>query len=56
MKDAFIRCYRRSQTFTDSLNLAEKMRAVAAANIRFDTERKEKENTFNLWVVKNKKQ
>ena len=56
MNDAFVRCYKRSQTFTDSLNLAEKMRAVAAANIRFDTERKEKENTFNLWVVKNKKQ
>ena len=29
MNDAFVRCYKRSQTFTDSLNLAEKMRAVA---------------------------
>lgn len=56
MKDAFIRCYRRSQTFTDSLNLAEKMRAVAAANIRFDTERKEKENTLLSAQVKLQKQ
>lgn len=56
MKDAFIRCYRRSQTFIDSLNLAEKMRAVAAANIRFDTERKEKENTLLSAQVKLQKQ
>lgn len=44
MNDAFIRCYDRSRAFADSLNYNEKMRAVAAANIRFDTERKEKEN------------
>ena len=56
MKDAFIRCYKRSQTFTDSLNSAEKMRAVAAANIRFDTERKEKENTLLSAQVKLQKQ
>ena len=54
MKDAFIRCYKRSQTFTDSLNSAEKMRAVAAANIRFDTERKE--NTLLSAQVKLQKQ
>ena len=56
MNDAFVRCYKRSQTFTDSLNLAEKMRAVAAANIRFDTERKEKENTLLSAQVKWQKQ
>lgn len=56
MNDAFVRCYKRSQTFTDSLNLAEKMRAVAAANIRFDTERKEKENTLLSAQVKLQKQ
>lgn len=44
MDDAFFRCYDRDQLFADSLNLDEKMRAVAAANIRFDAERKEKEN------------
>ena len=33
-----------NQLFADSLNLDEKIRAVAAANIRFDAERKEKEN------------
>ena len=44
MDDAFFRCYDRNQLFVDSLNLDEKMRAVAAANIRFDAERKEKEN------------
>lgn len=56
MNDAFVRCYKRSQTFTDSLNLAEKMRAVAAANIRFDAERKEKENTLLSAQVKLQKQ
>ena len=56
MNDAFVRCYKRSQTFTDSLNLAEKMRAVAAANIWFDTERKEKENTLLSAQVKLQKQ
>lgn len=56
MNDAFVRCYKRSQTFTDSLNSAEKMRAVAAANIRFDTERKEKENTLLSAQVKLQKQ
>ena len=56
MNDAFVRCYKRSQTFTDSLNLAEKMRAVAAANIRFDTERKEQENTLLSAQVKLQKQ
>lgn len=56
MNDAFVRCYKRSQTFTDSLNLAEKMRAVAAANIQFDTERKEKENTLLSAQVKLQKQ
>lgn len=44
MDNAFFRCYDRNRIFTDSLNLNEKMRAVAAANIRFDSERKEKEN------------
>ena len=56
MNDAFVRCYKRSQTFTDSLNLAEKMRAVAAANNRFKTERKEKENTLLSAQVKLQKQ
>ncbi|MFR1325866.1 MAG: hypothetical protein ACLSCE_06325 [Bacteroides cellulosilyticus] len=36
--------YKRRPAFADSLNLDEKIRAVAAANIRFDAERKEKEN------------
>ena len=44
MDNAFFRCYDRDQLFADSLNLDEKIRAVAAANIRFDAERKEKEN------------
>lgn len=36
--------YNRCHFFADSLKRAEIMRAVAAANIRFDTHRKEKEN------------
>lgn len=44
MDDAFLRCYDRHHVVADSLQMDEKMRAVAAANIRFDAERKEKEN------------
>ena len=44
MDDAFFRCYDRNHIFADSLNYNERLRAVAAANIRFDTERQEKEN------------
>ena len=44
MDDAFLRCYDRHHAVADSLQMDEKMRAVAAANIRFDAERKEKEN------------
>ena len=36
--------YDRCRSFADSLKQAEIMRAVAAANIRFDTHRKEREN------------
>ena len=36
--------YERCRLFSDSLKQAEIMRAVAAANIRFDTHRKEEEN------------
>lgn len=52
MNTDFIRCYDRSRTVADSLKYNEKMRAVAAANIRFDTERKEKENKLLLAQVK----
>lgn len=44
MDDAFFHCYDRNSIFADSLNYNERLRAVAAANIRFDTERQEKEN------------
>lgn len=44
MDGAFLRCYDRHHAVADSLQMDEKMRAVAAANIRFDAERKEKEN------------
>lgn len=52
MNTDFIRCYDRSRTVADSLKYNEKIRAVAAANIRFDTERKEKENKLLLAQVK----
>lgn len=42
--DALVRCYLRNDLFADSLRSNEKMRAVAAANIRFETLQKEKEN------------
>lgn len=44
MNDAFVRCYKRNQNMADSLSNIDKVRAVAAANIRFDAQRKEKEN------------
>lgn len=44
MNDAFVRSYILNQKMADSLQDAEKVRAVAAANIRFDTQQKEKEN------------
>lgn len=44
MDDDFLRCYDRHYAVADSLQMDEKIRAVAAANIRFDAERKEKEN------------
>lgn len=44
MNDAFVRSYILSQKMADSLQDVEKVRAVAAANIRFDTQQKEKEN------------
>ena len=43
-KDPFEYYYERCRLFSDSLKQAEIMRAVAAANIRFDTHRKEEEN------------
>lgn len=42
--DAFMRYYARSRMFADSLRADEKLRTIAAANIRFDSERKSKEN------------
>lgn len=44
MNDDFARCYKRNQNMTDSLRNIDKIRAVASANIRFDTQRKEEEN------------
>lgn len=44
MNDAFVRSYVLNLKMADSLQDAEKVRAVAAANIRFDTQQKEKEN------------
>ena len=44
MNDDFARCYIRNRQFADSLDNNEKKRAVAAANIRFDANQKEKEN------------
>ena len=43
MNDDFARCYIRNRQFADSLDNNEKKRAVAAANIRFDANQKEKE-------------
>ena len=44
MNNDFARCYIRNRQFADSLDNNEKKRAVAAANIRFDANQKEKEN------------
>lgn len=44
MNDAFVRSYILNQKMADSLQDVEKVRAVTAANIRFDTQQKEKEN------------
>lgn len=44
MLDAFMRYYDRTRVFSDSLRVDDNLKAVAAATIRFDTERKEKEN------------
>ncbi len=44
MNDDFARCYLRNRNLADSLENVKKVRAVAAANIRFDTQQKEKEN------------
>ena len=44
MNDAFARCYIRNRNLADSLENIKKVRAVAAANIRFDAQQKEKEN------------
>ncbi|WP_300700341.1 tetratricopeptide repeat protein [Bacteroides sp.] len=44
MNDAFVRSYILNHKMADSLQDVEKVRAVAAANIRFDTQQKEKEN------------
>lgn len=41
---ALLRCFTRNRQFVDSLNSDKKLRAVAAANIRFETLQKEKEN------------
>lgn len=41
---ALVRCFTRNRQFVDSLSSIEKLRAVAAANIRFETLQKEKEN------------
>lgn len=42
--DDFMYYYNRNRLFADSLKTDEKLRAMAAANIRFDTALKEKEN------------
>ena len=44
MNDAFMHYYNRNQVFVDSLRADKKLRAIAAANIRFNTGKKEKEN------------
>lgn len=44
MGEEFMRCYTRNALFADSLHTDEKLRMVAASNIRFESERKEKEN------------
>ena len=56
MNDAFARCYVRNQSFADSLENIKKIRAVAAANIRFDAREKEKENKLLSTQVKLQKQ
>lgn len=52
MNDDFARCYLRNRQFADSLDNNEKKRAVAAANIRFDANQKEKENKLLSAQVK----
>lgn len=42
--EAFMRYYNRNRLLYDSLRMDDNLKAVAAANIRFDSERKEKEN------------
>lgn len=44
MNDAFVRNYLRNRNMADSLDNLEKMRAVAAANIKFEAKQKEREN------------
>lgn len=44
MFDEFLHYYDRNRMFSDSLRMNENLRAVVAANIRFDSERKVKEN------------
>lgn len=46
MDSDFIRSYRRNRAFADSLASNETLRAVAAANIRFETQQKEEENKW----------
>ncbi len=45
MNDDFARCYIRNRQFADSLDNNEKKRAVAAANIRFDANQRERKQT-----------
>lgn len=52
MSEDLARCHARNEIWTDSLENIEKMRAVAAANIRFDTQQKEKENKLLAEQIK----
>lgn len=56
MSEDFARCHARNEILADSLENIEKMRAVAAANIQFDTQQKEKENKLLAEQVKMEQQ
>lgn len=51
MDDTFMHYYNRNLLFADSLRADEKLRAVAAANIRFGAEREKENNVFlSAWM------
>lgn len=54
--DTFVHYYTRNQLFADSLNSNDKMRAVAAANIKFEAKQKEKENKLLSTQIQLQKQ